>query len=167
MNQREISSRLGLSLGMTNLLLRRLVTKGMLRIRQLNRKKVDYLLTARGLAEKAQKSYNYTLKTIESFGLVKKGVNRVLDEQASSRHNQILIIGQGDFAELVTLLATQYAQGKYAISRADRLPDTIPEDMLALDANSRPEAPSSVGVVPLVHNMAKNLTFSTNTANKK
>src|SRR5207302_1373710 len=66
-NQRVLSTHIGLSLGMTNLLLRRLATKGFLRIKQLDAKKVQYLLTPRGLSEKAQKSIHYTHKTLQSF----------------------------------------------------------------------------------------------------
>src|SRR5438132_218472 len=71
LNQRKISQHVNLSLGMTNLLLKRLVTKGYLRIRQLNRKKVDYILTPHGLSEKFRKTFHYTLKTIESFGFIR------------------------------------------------------------------------------------------------
>ena len=39
-NQRDLSRHMNLSLGMTNMLLRRLVTKGYIRIKQLDRRKV-------------------------------------------------------------------------------------------------------------------------------
>src|SRR5689334_20998869 len=55
-NQRELSMKTRMSLGMTNFVLKRLVKKGLLKIRQLNRRKAEYLLTPRGFSEKAQKS---------------------------------------------------------------------------------------------------------------
>ena len=51
-NQRDLSRHLDLSLGLTNMLVRRLVTKGLIRISQLNKRKVQYVLTAKGFAEK-------------------------------------------------------------------------------------------------------------------
>src|SRR5271154_7411512 len=71
-NQRDLSYQMNLSLGMTNMVLRRLVTKGYIRIKQLDRRKVEYILTPKGFAEKMRKSVKYTLKTISSIGLIKK-----------------------------------------------------------------------------------------------
>ena len=74
-NQRDISRQMDLSLGMTNMLIHRLLTKGYIRIKQLNKKKVEYILTPKGFAEKMQKSIKYTMKTINSIGRIwrKKG----------------------------------------------------------------------------------------------
>jgi DNA-binding MarR family transcriptional regulator len=67
--QRELSEQAGLSLGMTNLLLKRLVAKGYVKVRQLNWRKVQYILTVRGAVEKAKKSCVYALR---SYNEVKK-----------------------------------------------------------------------------------------------
>ncbi|MCD6422909.1 MAG: winged helix-turn-helix transcriptional regulator, partial [Elusimicrobia bacterium] len=66
-SQRKLAKTLGISLGMTNLILKNLIKKGYVKIKGLNRKKVRYLLTPRGFSEKARKSYNYTVKTIREF----------------------------------------------------------------------------------------------------
>ena len=63
-NQRALSRQMRLSLGMTNMLLKRLVTKGYIRIKQLDRRKVEYILTPTGFTEKMRKSVRYTIKTI-------------------------------------------------------------------------------------------------------
>ncbi len=59
--QREISRSLGLSLGMTNLLIKRLIKKGYVKVKQLNWNKTQYLLTFKGVMEKTRKSYAYAL----------------------------------------------------------------------------------------------------------
>ena len=48
------------------------LTKDTSRINQLNKKKVEYLLTPKGFSEKMRKSVRYTIKTICSIGLIKK-----------------------------------------------------------------------------------------------
>ncbi|MCK5082590.1 MAG: winged helix-turn-helix transcriptional regulator, partial [Candidatus Omnitrophica bacterium] len=68
-NQRDLSRQMDLSLGLTNMLIRRLVTKGFIRISQLNQRKVKYVLTPKGFAEKMRKSVKYTFKTVVSIGL--------------------------------------------------------------------------------------------------
>ncbi len=70
-NQRDLSKQMNMSLGMTNMLLRRLISKGYIRIQQLNSRKVQYLLTPKGFTEKMRKSVKYTLKTINSISLIK------------------------------------------------------------------------------------------------
>lgn len=65
--QRTISKRIGLSLGMTNILLVRLARKGYIKIRQLDWKRTEYLLTMKGALEKSRKSYAYTFHTIRLF----------------------------------------------------------------------------------------------------
>ena len=55
-NQRDLSRQLDLSLGMTNMLIRRLIAKGFIRIEQLNKRKMRYILTPQGFSEKMRKS---------------------------------------------------------------------------------------------------------------
>jgi DNA-binding MarR family transcriptional regulator len=62
LTQRKISHKLGLSLGMTNIILKRLASKGYIKVKGLNRRKVQYILTPKGFAEKTKKSYRYFLK---------------------------------------------------------------------------------------------------------
>ena len=50
-NQRDLSQQMNLSLGQTNMLIRRLASKGFIRISQLNKRKVQYLLTPKGISE--------------------------------------------------------------------------------------------------------------------
>lgn len=55
-SQRSLSRNLGIALGLTNLLIRRLVRKGWIRIIQIKPNRVRYLLTPAGIAEKARMS---------------------------------------------------------------------------------------------------------------
>ncbi len=136
-NQRVLSTHIGLSLGMTNLLLRRLATKGYLRMKQLDRKKVDYLLTPRGLAEKAQKSYHYTLKTLESFGLIKRELRNILEPRLLPSIRNIIILGKGDLTDLVSLILQQTGHGRWPIIYQDTPPVQLSSDTLILDTTPR------------------------------
>ena len=50
--QRHISARTGLSLGSVNLLLKKMVRKGLVKIERLNKRTVRYILTPQGIKEK-------------------------------------------------------------------------------------------------------------------
>jgi len=57
--QRELASRTGLSLGMTNALLRRFAEKGWVRLTRLSAKSVHYALTPEGMGEVARRTAGY------------------------------------------------------------------------------------------------------------
>jgi DNA-binding MarR family transcriptional regulator len=56
LSQRSLSRDMGIALGLTNLLVRRLVRKGWVRIIRIKPNRVRYLLTPAGIAEKARMS---------------------------------------------------------------------------------------------------------------
>ena len=126
---------------MTNLLLRRLATKGYLRIRQLNRRKVEYFLTPRSLSEKLQKTYHYTLKTIESFGLIRSEIRRILAANLSSEIRQIVLVGEGDLADLTALILQEVVSSGHAVARSPGLPSATRIDTLVIDASSHEQTP--------------------------
>jgi EPS-associated MarR family transcriptional regulator len=76
-SQRDLSSRLGISLGKTNYLIKLLIQKGFLKIKSLttknhNIKKVRYALTKKGLDEKARLTYYLLKKKEAEYNLVKR-----------------------------------------------------------------------------------------------
>ncbi len=100
-NQRDLSRLLDLSLGQTNMLIRRLISKGYIRISQLNKRKVQYLLTPKGFSEKMTKSVNYTLKTVNSISLINSTLKEILSDLPLKGEKLFYIIGKSDFSQLV------------------------------------------------------------------
>ena len=76
--QRELSINAGLSLGMTNILLKRLVRKGYVKIRQLDWNKTRYLLTLKGSMEKARKSYAYAFHTLHQARKITDAIQQTI-----------------------------------------------------------------------------------------
>ena len=102
-NQRDLSRHMDLSLGMTNMLIHRLISKGFIRIKQLNKRKVEYILTPKGFSEKLQKSIKYTVKTINSIGLIKDRVKKILLKLHGEGKRSFLILGKSDLATLLEM----------------------------------------------------------------
>ena len=100
-NQRDLSKKTELSLGMINMLIRRLITKGYIRIEQLNKRKVQYLLTPKGFAEKMRKSVKYTLNTINSIGLIKDNVKEILIKLHDSGYRKFHLYCESDLTILI------------------------------------------------------------------
>src|SRR3989338_481831 len=93
-NQRDLSRQMDLSLGMTNMLIRRLVANGYIRISQLNKRKVKYILTPKGFSEKMGKSIAYTLKTIRSISLIREKLAVTLNKLYDEGERVFFLLGQ-------------------------------------------------------------------------
>lgn len=66
-SQRSLASRVGIALGLTNLLLKRLVVKGWVRVVRVRPNRMRYLLTPAGIAEKARMSRSYLEYSIQFY----------------------------------------------------------------------------------------------------
>ena len=123
-NQRDLSRHMDLSLGLVNMLLRRLITKGYIRINQLNKKKVQYILTPKGFKEKMRKSVKYTLKTIDSIGKIREQLKDVLSNLVAQGKRDFVILGESDFALLVEVVLKDLCQENYTIEHMQEIPST-------------------------------------------
>jgi DNA-binding Lrp family transcriptional regulator len=66
-SQRSLASRLGIALGLTNLLVRQLVRRGFVRMIHVKPNRVRYLITPAGLAEKTRMTRDYLAHTISFY----------------------------------------------------------------------------------------------------
>lgn len=67
LTQRDLSNKLGIALGMINSYLKRLVQHGYLQVVQAERKRLHYLLTPMGIAEKSALTYRYIKRSYQVF----------------------------------------------------------------------------------------------------
>jgi len=121
-NQRDLSRHMDLSLGMTNILIRRLIAKGYIRIKQLNKRKVQYILTPKGFTEKMQKSVKYTLKTITSIGLILEHVKTKILELYNKGERNFLVLGGSDLVVLVETVFKECNLAECVVSRINEFP---------------------------------------------
>ena len=70
-SQRELSRRLGLSLGLVNTFLKRLVNKGYFKVKTMPRKRIKYFLTAEGLARMSKLTVEYLQYSVNFYREVK------------------------------------------------------------------------------------------------
>ena len=101
--QREISQKLGFSLGMTNILLKRLIRKGYIKIRRLNRRKVHYLLTPTGIAQKIKRTHQYLSYTFHSLKEIKSRIQTILLAEYKRGRRKFIISGNGELADITEI----------------------------------------------------------------
>ena len=121
-NQRDLSRHMDLSLGMVNMLIRRLISKGFIRITQLNKKKVSYILTPKGFSEKMRKSVKYTIKTVNSIGLIKDRIKEIVVSLYEEGERDFVVLGRSDFALLIEIVFKEMGLNDYRMIYLDEIP---------------------------------------------
>lgn len=96
LTQRELAEMSGLSLGMTNAILKRFAQKGWVLLRKLNSRTVKYALTPAGVNEIARRAYRYFRRTARNTSMYKD----ILEEfvLTCKRHDKtrLVLLGVSD-----------------------------------------------------------------------
>lgn len=101
--QRGLAQKYGFALGLTNFLLRRLVNKGYVKIVNLKRNRLHYLLTPKGLAEKARLTYHYLEYSLALFRHTRTLMTKTLSQMERPGRQRVVIYGTGELAEIAFL----------------------------------------------------------------
>jgi len=84
MTQRELSSRLGLSLGKINFLIKALIDKGLIKAENFKNSKQKsaylYFLTPRGLEEKTRATYHFLRRKMEEYEKLEAEIRQLKNE---------------------------------------------------------------------------------------
>ena len=110
-SQREIARRTGLSVGLINAVIRKLITTGYVKTARLNQRSIEYLLTPSGLAEKTLKSYQYVLATVKNYRLIRCRLEILVDRLERDGVQQFYIHGDGELADLVAVFFEEAGRG--------------------------------------------------------
>ncbi len=130
-SQRRIVDRAGLSLGMVNLILQRLAKTGYLKMVNLSKRKIRYLLTPKGIAEKTNRSYDYFHRTLKVYLQYRERIEDLIEEQRGQRVTQFVIVGKGDLADLVhQVLRSMKEQVRFRIDTNDRPTIQRPQEVI-------------------------------------
>jgi hypothetical protein len=112
--QRGLAVKLGIALGLTNIYLKRLVRKGYIKCVNVQPNRLTYLITPRGIAEKARLTYEFIDYSLHLYGEVRQHLRAMLSEHAVSGC-RIAIFGRGEAAELAYLSLKEYRLEPIAI----------------------------------------------------
>ncbi len=91
LRQRDIAELAGLSLGMTNAVLKRLAAKGWLKIKRINSRKVQYAVTPAGTAEVARRSRRLLKTTLKSIAQYRDAIDRWVQETKNQGYTTICL----------------------------------------------------------------------------
>lgn len=101
--QRDLSRKLKLSLGMVNAFTRRLIKKGYFKVTTIPKRRIQYILTPKGLAEKSRLTYQYLLYSLEFYKETRAKMKNILDQSSKNGKKKIFIIGVSELAEIAII----------------------------------------------------------------
>ena len=108
MHQRQLAQELGVSLGLTNTYLQRVLKKGWIRAKQVKPRRWLYFLTPKGAIEKSRLSISYLNRTLESF----RELKRKGDEHLSTLYRKgvrgVHLCGDKDLIEIISFCFSGY-----------------------------------------------------------
>jgi len=99
--QRDLARIIGLSLGMTNSILKRLAKKGLLKIKKVNNRNIQYVVSPKGMEAIAGRSYRYFKRTIKNVVYYKEAIDRIIQEAADRGHRRFVLVGSSDLDFIV------------------------------------------------------------------
>jgi len=99
--QRDLAEIAGLSLGMTNAILKRLAIKGLLTIKKVNNRNIHYIVTPSGIDALTRKSYHYFKRTIKNVVYYKEAIENLALDIKNQGYEGLLLKGSSDLDFIV------------------------------------------------------------------
>jgi DNA-binding MarR family transcriptional regulator len=113
LTQRDLAERLGVALGLTNLYLKRLARKGLIKIsdfprKPAARKRLRYLLTPQGISEKTRLTYEHMAYSLSLYRRARQTLRVSLSRLTEDGMKRIALYGTGEAAELAYLTLKEF-----------------------------------------------------------
>lgn len=101
--QAGLAAQLGVAVGTVNWHLKRLVSKGYVKVKRAQRRKLRYIITPEGIAFRARLTVNYVDQSMRLYRRVRQRVRELLGQVKESGFTQVGISGEGDIADICRL----------------------------------------------------------------
>ncbi len=99
--QRDLAEIAGVSLGMTNAILKRLAGKGFLTIKRINNRNIHYVVTSSGIEAITRKSYRYFKRTIKNVVYYKEAIENLIADIKKQGYEGVVLKGPSDLDFIV------------------------------------------------------------------
>jgi DNA-binding MarR family transcriptional regulator len=100
-SQRELSERTGLSLGMVNILVKKCIKTGLVKVENLNARTVKYILTPKGINEKAKKTLRYIRSSYRFLLEISDKIEKIVKEDVENKKDIYLYGDKDEIMEII------------------------------------------------------------------
>lgn len=132
LSQRILAQKVGVSVGLLNAVMGKLIRRGYVKAKALNKKKIKYLLTSKGSARITRRIYRSLIGTIRQYQELETRINSLLAEAVLPKHKKVSIHGSGDLAVTIRRVLRTNFKGKINLAG---YPDGDP-DILILNVTA-------------------------------
>lgn len=127
LKQRELADKAGISLGMVNAILKRLLEKGWIVIERINSRNISYVVSPAGKEEIFKRDYVAFKKTIDGMILYKEKIELLVSEAVTAGYKTVALVGKSDLDFIV-----EYACGKAGVVFAKINPNQIDDKLFVV-----------------------------------
>jgi len=135
--QKDLATRLGVAVGLVNSYLKRVIYKGYVKTKQLERRRLRYLLTPAGIKEKTRLTYEFLRYSYQYIREVRRKVSQAMMPFARDGKRRVIFYGSGEVAELAYLAVRELGMELVAVIDPDnvgkRCVDHVIQDMAWLE----------------------------------
>lgn len=101
--QADLAAHLGVAVGTVNWHIKRLVSKGYVKLMRAERKKLRYIITPEGLAQRARLTVDYVDQQFLLYRRVRNKVKDCVEQLKRDGYTGVRILGEGDVADICKL----------------------------------------------------------------
>lgn len=105
-SQRSLSTQMGVNVASINFALKRLVSKGFVKMTGVNPRRIKYIVTPKGLAAKSELAYKFFDRNFHFYKDVRNDIENRIQEVSNGKRVKVAIYGINQLSE-ITVLAIQ------------------------------------------------------------
>ena len=121
--QADLAGRLGVAVGSVNWYLKRLINKGHIKVRQMQRRRLRYLITPQGIAEKARLSASFVQVSMRLYRETREASQQYLTQIRRAGYDAVRVEGDNDLTEVCYLTCLE--QGVRVVEALDHSVPTL------------------------------------------
>lgn len=107
--QASLASLLGVAVGTVNWHLKRLINKGYIKVRRVERRKLRYLITPEGISFRTHLALEFASHSFQMYRQTRAQVVDYLAQVRQAGYRQVRLIGDGDVADICRLTCLEQA----------------------------------------------------------
>ena len=109
--QADLAAHVGVAVGSINWYLKRLIAKGHVKVTHLQRRRLRYLITPQGMAEKARLTLSFMEVSLRVYREIRQESRSLLAQVRAQGYDRVHIEGDGDVGEIVRLTCLEQGIG--------------------------------------------------------
>ncbi|SCX77488.1 winged helix-turn-helix transcriptional regulator [Alkaliphilus peptidifermentans] len=100
-SQRQLAKKTGLSLGSVNILLKKMIKEGLIKVESIPANRVVYMLTPKGMTEKISKTYKYIKLHYTYINETKEKIKNQIINLLRENGSIHIVLGEDEISDLV------------------------------------------------------------------